>query len=239
MFDLVRKSKRILLSLALSVLVVLTTFTIAYAAFISINTNDGAVDVNWPATPFRNDAAGDASAGYDIINFWVGTDANPPTQYFFRADLDAAMSGTNPFLEARLDCNNNGNFEEAVDVWVDYIPATDDTQVWAGDLSVDHVQPASYGEATSTTGVYEWKAATSGGSVSWSACLSGTPSIILVTIDDTTVVDDTVARNIDVTTAVTMQRLNAVAPSRALVLGGLMSLLLLAGFAAVFVIRPR
>lgn len=239
MFDLARKSKRILLSLALSVLVILTTFTIAYAAFISIDTNDGGVDTNWPAAPFRNDDSGDASTGYDIIDFWVGTDANPPTQYFFRADLDAAMSGTNPFLEARLDCNNNGIFDEAVDVLVDYVPGADETWVYAGnDINISHPQPATSGEETATAGVYEWKASTSGGPVSWTACLSGTPSIMLVTMEDDTDMDTTEARRIDVVTAVTFQRFDGVSTSRSFLAVTLVSVLLLGGVFA-FATRPK
>ena len=239
MSNLVRKPKHILLSLLLSLLIGLMTYTVAYAVFISIITDDGLLDGGWPVDPFPVVAVGGEDPGYNIQAFWVGTNADPPTEYYFRADLDAAMPAGG-FLEARLDCNGDGDFVDAVDVLVDYQPDVDGTVVLDGTETNIDSQPDEYGEATDTDFVYEWKASTSGINVNWSACLANPVSIMLATMDSTlTPRDTTSAWGINVPTAVTFQRFDGVSTNRSFLAVTLVSLLFLAGLVVVSSIRPK
>jgi hypothetical protein len=241
MFNFTRNLKHVWVAIALTLIIVLMTFTIAYAAFISINTNDGLVDSNWPATPFLTDPTGDAAPGEDIQNFWVGTDANPPTVYFFRAQLATWMPTTsNYFLETRLDCNNNGSFFDSADVVVDYSPMADLTDVLNGTFANEDTQPNTFGEVTNATGVYEWKAATSGPNVNWGQCKSGSHiNVMLATVDPTFIdVDTTSSRGFNVPTAVTLRDLSAQSSAATSTLP-LAVLVLALGVGALLITRRR
>jgi hypothetical protein len=169
---------------------VLLTWLLAGAALagsnaITINTNDGLDDPNWTETPFRHDPAGDAGSGYDIRSFWVGADAYPPNTFFFRAELNAALP-VEGYVEARLDCNLNGEYFDSSDISVIYVPFSssidDAVYVTQGDFNgMDFYRP-EHGEATSTTGAYEWKAPATGTNTDWTSCLGEQVSVILVTV---------------------------------------------------------
>lgn len=196
------------------ILLMITVLGIAHAGFFTVNTNDGIDQVGLP-TAFLTDPASDVASNYDILNFWVFSDANPPTEFYFRAELSAYLP-IESYLEARLDCNNNSNFDDPADVLVTYLPVSagesDAVYPVSGDWGNTDTYLAIYGEPTSTTGAYEWRSPVGGGTVDWSACLSGQINVQLATVEGSgfTDVDVTASRGFDVPTAVTLQQ---IAPS--------------------------
>jgi hypothetical protein len=244
MFDFARNSRRALLTVSLTLVIVLMTFTLAYAAFFSINTDDGLIDPNWPAAPFMTDPAGDAaSIGNDIINFWFGSDGNPPSEFYFRADLAPAVPPGNPsagdggmgplvFLIAKLDCDNNGSFVDDVDMWVVFNAYKGETISANGSLSLMDQMPNTYGEFIGTT-AFEWKTSTSGINLDWGPCTSSSQiNVMLTTVDGIfTDLDTTTPKGYNVPTAITLQHLDGAAvvqPGAALALAGILGLVGLA-----------
>jgi hypothetical protein len=234
----INKVSRVLLGVSL---LMITVMGIAHAAFFTINTNDG-IDQTGLPTAFRVDPSGDP-ANYDILNFWAVSDANPPTEFYFRAELDGALP-SGAYLEARLDCNNNGIFTESVDVLVDYQPfdttTPDSIYYWNGDWSTyGDDYNTIYGEPTATTGAYEWRAPTSGiGNVVWTDCLSGQINVQLATVEPFgTDQDTTVSRGFDVPTAVTLQQITP--SSHGTIFPLIMGLLALVGVTAYLMRRRR
>ncbi len=63
---------KILITLAVLFLFLIPVSS-ALAYFATINTNDGLVDSNWPATPLITDASGDATSRY---GYSVGLDGD-------------------------------------------------------------------------------------------------------------------------------------------------------------------
>ncbi len=226
-------------SLGVSLLMI-TVLGIAQAAFFTVNTNDG-IDQTGLPTAFLVDPASDAAANYDILNFWAFSDANPPTEFYFRAELDGYLP-IESYLEARLDCNNNGNFTDAADVLVTYLPVStgesDAVYPVSGDWSNWDTYLTIYGEPTSTTGAYEWRSPVGGGTVDWSACLSGQINIQLATADTFgTEMDVTASRGFDVPTAVTLQQITS--SSHGTIFPLIMGLLALVGVTAYLMRRRR
>jgi hypothetical protein len=229
-------------ALVAAILAALLIASTVFAAFFTINTNDGLDDPNWPVSPFTTDPTGDAPSNYDIQSFWAGTDANPPNNYYFRADLVGTLSmAIDDYLFSRLDCNDNGSMADSVDVLIGYVPETDTLLVAQGDLTnLDSMPGSSLGEVTSS-GNYEWRVPTSGGSVDWSACETGHIKIDLVTVDNDYfggIQDQTTSHGFNVPTAVTLRSLSAGIQQRAST-----AMLVLAsiglGSAGILVLRRR
>ncbi|MBN1538110.1 MAG: hypothetical protein JW908_15340 [Anaerolineales bacterium] len=174
-----RKSNKLFLSTVIGMLIVILSVTVAYAAFITIDTTDGVVDGDWSTTAFLSDPADDADDTYDILNFWVSTNGSSPTEFAFKVELDNWMTTSgNDFLEARLDCNHDGDFIDTEDLYIDYAPISDEVMVFEAPGTGDSYSLGStYGEATATNYVYEWKSTTSTGSVDWATCLANSTNI--------------------------------------------------------------
>ncbi len=93
-----------------------------YAGFITIDTDDGIVDGNWPLEPVIIDPTGDSIIPeQDIVSVWVGSDDIVPNEYYFRLKRDDIENDGNYHFIADLDCNNNGNFDDDVDKRIIYI----------------------------------------------------------------------------------------------------------------------
>ncbi len=107
---------------AITFILTLATFSIAYAAHTIIDTTNGSVDANWSnVTVLRNDGDDIGNDNYDINQAWVAN-ASDNSEFYFRVSL--VGSGQLPHdyssFEARLDCNQNGNYFDSVDVIVYY-----------------------------------------------------------------------------------------------------------------------
>ena len=206
-----RNHRKYVTGMVASLVIALISTGIAYASFISnINTTDGAIDSNWPTTAIIPDANDVANDNYDILNFWWGTDANPPTVFYFRAELVGTLPTDGSWLEAQLSCDNDEDFFEAVDVLVEWFPSSDTGSILNGTASYSDPLGAAWGEAIATHN-YEWKVPTSA-SV-WNTCKAATNiRVRLETYDSFVVAQDTTAsRGYHVPTAVTLQRLDGTA----------------------------
>ena len=210
-----RNHRKYVTSIVASLVIALISASVACAAFISINTNDGLNDSNWPTTPTITDPnEGSINDNYDILNFWVGTDAATPGMFYFRAELAGILPscpGCGDFLEARLDCDNDGDFFEAADILVEYIPENDGVYVYNGDISTYDTESLSVkGEKTSTN-AYEWRAPTTGGNVNWTTCRTATTiSVMLATVkQDLTDQDVTTSRGYNVPTVITLHHFDS------------------------------
>jgi hypothetical protein len=161
---------------------------VVYAVRTTINTNDGAVDTHWGSvTVLSNDGNDFANDNYDINQAWI-TNAPDNSEFYFRVNL--VGSGRLPLdyssFEARLDCNRDGDFVDAVDVVVYYAPyettyGTEEVVECQGDdyvmcemLATNHsdTNADTFGEEISGSPYnYEWKADVVNGDTNWSQCL--------------------------------------------------------------------
>lgn len=213
--------RRIALLLAVSLLASLTT--VALAANIDINTNDGVLDIDWPAAAFVTDPLGDsAGPNVDIFAARVGVNhlAYPsPPDIAFRVDVNGQFPNTDGyFIRALLDCNRDGAMIGAGDVTVFVDPVDDWIMVQDGALHQDF-----YAAATDKAEVivivhpgwyvYEFKAPMGGGNVNWSQCELGSIDIGFDTFDGSAAIDTTVFRGFNVPTVVAVTEVKA-SPSR-------------------------
>lgn len=133
-----------------------------YAGFITIDTDDGVVDDNWPVDPFITDPTGDAVSGHDIVSAWVGSDDIIPNEYYFRLQREGIEIDDNGHFIAELDCNNNGSFDDDVDKRIIYVASADSLYFIPGQPTTAPTTPTpvympdTYGEVTDS-GDIEWR----------------------------------------------------------------------------------
>jgi hypothetical protein len=192
-------------------------FTV-YAAHVTIDTDDGAVDSDWSlVTLFSADGDDWPEDNYDIDQAWVTNEADN-SFFYFRASF--VGSGRLPSsdnwssLEAHLDCDQDGNDYGAADVIVIYYgqdgvsiecqgPAWPDCAPEPGSADWNAVTAAE--EILGTPNNYEWQADVNNGNVSWAACFD-TVDIRFLTLDSTGAMADTaIVREYDVPTAVNLE----------------------------------
>jgi hypothetical protein len=162
------------------------------------------VDSNWnTVSAIINDGA-DSAANYDIVEAWIGNSEDNNT-FYFRVNL--ASTGQLPddysTLEARLDCNQDGDFTDAQDVVVYYaldsfLPDGEEVAECQGSDYIDcdyapepnnsDTNPITFGEEiTGTMGTpynYEWQADAVNGDTYWWGCL-GTFNVQFASVDNT------------------------------------------------------
>ena len=106
-----------------TIILTLISFTIAYAAHTTINTDNGLVDTNWSnVSVHSNDGDDIADNNYDIDQAWIANEANNSGDFYFRVNLvgGGQLPHNYSSFEARLDCNQNGSFSDSIDVVVYY-----------------------------------------------------------------------------------------------------------------------
>lgn len=202
-------------SVIVVVVLMLVVTTVVYAAFVTVNTNNGAVDTAaWNSTtPLLVDGSGDTgNANYDIGEVWVANDAATPTELYFRVDLEGLLN-LGDRLEARLDCNGDNDFIDAQDILVYYqMNITEDVSECQGNLyasgcpfALIEQNGAEFGEEiTGTPNTYEWKADISGDTV-WDSCM-GSINVQFASLQNGSEIDvtDWAQGNYNVPTAVNM-----------------------------------
>lgn len=215
----------------------ITTFSIAYAAHTTINTNDGSVDPNWSnVSVLSNDGDDIANNNYDIDQAWIANAADNSGVYFRVSLIDSGQLPTNySSFEARLDCNQNGNYFDNVDVIVYYAinGTTEELVECQGNEYPDcdynpepnhsDTNAASFGEAMSGARYnYEWQADPINGTTDWSQCF-GSINVQFTSLDNIlNVQDSTVARAYNIPTAIHFVHSTASPGDRYLsVLGGI------------------
>lgn len=171
-----------------AIVALLTFASAAYAAHIAINTNDGAGNGDWDTVSVVIDDGIDTAANYDIVEARVGNEAADGAFYF-----QVALAGTGRLphdysaLEARLDCDQDGDFTDAGDVVVYYaldafLPGGEEVIECQGSDYIDcdyapepnrsDTNPATFGkEMAGPPYRYEWRADMESGATDWSACL--------------------------------------------------------------------
>ena len=204
----------------------LTITSVVYAVRTTINTNNGSVDANWGGvTLFSNDGDDFANNNYDINQAWA-TNAPDNSEFYFRVNL--VGSGRLPqdysSFEARLDCNQNGGFVDAVDVVVYYVSwnSGDGTEEvvecqgndysacdYAG-INTSDTNADSFGEEIAGPPYnYEWKADVANGATNWSQCL-GNINVQFASMNSTFVVQDSTGwRGYNTPTAITLKNYTA------------------------------
>ena len=202
---------------AITFILTLTLFSIAYAAHTIIDTNNGLVDANWSnVAVLRTDGDDFANDNYDINQVWVANAADN-SGFYFRASLVGAGELPNDYssLEARLDCNQNGSYNDAVDVTVYYavLGVTEETVECQGDEyplceavvepNNSDTNPVSFGEEIAGPPYnYEWRADPLNGTTDWSQCF-GQINVQFNSLDGNLVVQEsTVMRGYNAPTAI-------------------------------------
>lgn len=235
-----RKHRKYTMGIVAALVIALISANVAYAAFISnINTTDGSIDSNWPITATITDANDVADDNYDILNFWVGTDAYPPTVFYFRAELVGTLPTDGSWLEAQLSCDNDEDFFEANDVLVEWFPYNDSGNILNGTASYSDPLGVAWGEAIAPHN-YEWKTPTSASI--WDTCKAATNIKVRLETYDVSVSakDTTASRGYHEPTVVTLQRFDGVATNHDRATAALVGILLLIGFVfAYFIWRKR
>lgn len=213
--------KRPFLLISIAIAIMLSVVSAVYAAHVTIDTNDGAVDTNWANVPVSINDGADANANYDIFDAWVGNSADN-SAFYFRVNL--AGTGQLPTdydaLEARLDCNQDGDFADAQDVVVYYI-----NDAFLGEQVVEcqgndyfdcftaDANPVTFGEEIAGPPYnYEWQADTVNGTIDWLACL-GTFNVQFASVNGSGAVQDiTVWQAYSAPNAVTLSSIGAQSP---------------------------
>jgi peptide/nickel transport system substrate-binding protein len=155
--------------------------------YFQIDPNDGQVDAHWSSQPLVNDAAsdsGDGGPGYDLLKGWAAANSEQATAYSFRVSLAATAVVSETVISARLDCNHNGDFDDSVDVYVDYDMTIDRVNIISGDLLKDYYADHPYGEQIGAD--IEWMAPTDIDPHSpsiWAACSPATANVIFEALD--------------------------------------------------------
>ena len=175
--------------------------------FITIDPNNGAID-DWSSVPvLRDDPNDDSTYGtdlrYEIDKVWVGNNASPPTEFYFRVDYLGVATSANLY-RVKFDCNRNGSFSDAVDVYVDYSPEIDIVVQYQGSGGPGeyYPPPEAFGEAFGTgPSSAEWKVGPIAlGNVDWSACMGQIDIVFQTAEGGSGPFDSTVSRGYDVTT---------------------------------------
>jgi len=212
-------------------------------AYVSINTNDGAIDAGWYTTPFLTDPDDVGDEGKDILKFWTGVNATK-SNFYFRAEMDARVPGPdgNYWLEAQLDCNKNGSLD-AADIIVEYTDqnvSSDSVYTSDGTWTIWDTYDGTHGEYIAPN-AYEWYSPTSGGNINWSTCLSASANIRLVLYQSpsgtASIIDQTDWRAFDTPTATQVQHLNTASSSNPLPALLIITLLCIGGWFVRFLYK--
>jgi hypothetical protein len=202
--------KHSILFIVTAVAALLVFASVAYAAHVTIDTNNNAVD-DWSTVPMLYNDGGDVAANYDIADAWMGNNASL-SEFYFRVNLQG--TGRLPLdsvLEARLDCNQDNDFIDNGDITIYYWIYSGPTEVLLecrGDGSVCETNAVTFGEEIlGTPNNYEWKADVStgvSGEADWSACL-GTVNVQFASGNGAATQDETIIRGYSAPNAVTLK----------------------------------
>lgn len=136
----------------------------------TINTDDGAIDGNWPSAPIVTDPAGDADLPGDILRAWMVIDPDLPGRFYFRVETAAAGDAR---VLVELDCDQDGSFTGSHDVYVVYDSFDDEIEVGQGTRDLAYMaSPSAFGERVGEN--FEWMAdvrAAAENDVEWGYCL--------------------------------------------------------------------
>jgi hypothetical protein len=210
--------------------------SVAYAAFVvEIDTDDGVLDTRWGAEPpLIIDFGGqpDATPNFDILEAWVGTDPTG-SAYYFRVTLVGALQPDYSVLEARLDCNRNGLYQDLGDMIVYYQLNVGGAEEVVECQGIDYwdcayrlptntsdLNPDTFGEGIPGTPTnYEWKGELTTGDANWSECL-GTINVQFAALDPTGFEQDVTdpAEYIGIPTVVDLATFTATAEDRKVLL---------------------
>lgn len=221
--------QKIIPGFAYAAIFAILLYSVAFAVTLTINTNDGTIDSNWSSvTLFQDDPDDDSTypTAAEIDKVWITNNASVDT-FYFRTDSLIQLSNLK-LMVAKLDCDRNGNYNDATDVAVVYDPFTSSSFECQGDtynLSCLHDSPeddngASSGEVIDAGGgiyTYEWSGTTSG-SVDWSGCL-GTISVQFAQVhyNNYNLEDDTtIARDYNAPTVIQLNHLDASSNNRSI-----------------------
>jgi hypothetical protein len=206
--------RRIVLPILASILALGLAAGAAQAGFFRINTNDGQVDSLWSDKPMWSDPqndSGDGGAGYDLLTGWAAPDSLEPSFYSFRVTLAAPANVDDTVVSARFDCNLNGDFGDAIDVYVDYDMTIDRVNVISGDLLKDYFADTAFGEQIGDD--IEWSAPTRTDPNTpsiWAACSPATASVMFEALDSNYhLKDNTSGRQITAPTAIKLESFEA------------------------------
>ena len=142
---------------------------LAYAVFVTINTDNDSVDTTvWNTTnpsPYLSDGDNDGTVDDDmeISAAYVGTSGADGTDYlYFRVDTIAGPSASDSSsqrLNAFIDCDNDNDLTDTDDMFVSYIPTDDSVEVFqTNPLTRVLVKAATDGEQpTGATNSNEWQ----------------------------------------------------------------------------------
>jgi hypothetical protein len=188
-------------TILIAVAALLIFASVAHSDHVAINTDDGVVDVGWDEVSVAITDGIDTIANYDIVEAWIGN-ADDNSAFYFRVNLAGTGQLPNDYsaLEARLDCNQDGDFTDAGDIVVYYaldafLPNGEEVAECQGSdyINCDYApepnnsdtNPISFGEEIAGTPYnYEWQADVDNGDTDWSACL-GTFNVQFASVDNT------------------------------------------------------
>lgn len=212
-------------SLLVILAAVLLLPVVVWAAFASIDTDDGGIDPDWVGiTTFFQSGANNPGIddAYEIKEAKVTRESDNSFWYFQvilygQLPLDNLTS-----VEARISCDGDADFDSAEDKIVLYYhadPATNDNSIecQADDYPAcstnGETQGSDFGEEVAVgdgTYSYEWKADISdAGGIDWSTC-DGQETLQFTVADETgSTYDTTPTRGFDAPTVVRFRRLRA------------------------------
>jgi hypothetical protein len=188
-------------TILIAVAALLIFASVAYSDQVAINTDDGVVDAGWDEVSVLITDGVDTAANYDIVEAWVGN-AEDNSAFYFRVNLAGSGQLPNDYsaLEARLDCNQDGDFTDAGDIVVYYaldtfLPDGEEVAECQGSDYIDcdyapepnnsDTNTISFGEEIAGAPYnYEWQADVDNGDTDWSACL-GTFNVQFASVDNT------------------------------------------------------
>jgi hypothetical protein len=228
-------------------IVVMLGVTLVYAVFLTINTNDGVIDSDWPSatpSPYVTDANNDAGGGNtDITAGYMATSGPAGTDFlYFRVDVaSGSIAGVNQRLTAFIDCNNDGDFTDnngaagPTDLIVLYSPAADTIQIRvAATNALVASGAASDGEAVGSSA--EWQVQKS--VLTANGCTNIATSTIAVAF--TSLNDTTITGPVwNSPTAIHLQAFQASGNTADMTAVAVFILLLLASMVAYFVLLGR
>ena len=186
--------------LALSLIIT----SIAFAAPTTIDTTDGGVDGNWAnVSVLRDDGDDIGNDNYDINQAWIANAADN-SAFYFRVSLVGTGQLPHDYssFEARLDCNQDGDFQDAEDVVVYYAlnGANEElVECQGSDYSecdfkagnTSDTNAITFGEEISAGSYnYEWRADTTNGDADWLNCF-GPINVQFASLDSTFAPQDT------------------------------------------------
>jgi hypothetical protein len=202
-----------LLPVVLACVLALLVVSVAYAVFVTVDTNDGVVDSHWGTAAITDDAGDSTCAGGsfgDITNVYIGSSGTTPTdEFYFRVQGTGFSTGSTGRGAAHLDCNNNGSFTDSVDRVVVYTIDDDYVVLLDGQSNILPAFDSTFGEHIGTTDL-EFKAPV-GDETILGACVSGQIGVYFASRNAAlgATCDTTSTREYNTPTAVTQLRLNA------------------------------